>query len=332
MKNNRFRLTRFAVFVIIFGGLVVAGSFILKGSFSSLSTANIAEALPLQVVQKDEFKKESESREIEILFVGDMNFDRYIRWLTNRGGSDFIFSCIDPILKEVDFVVGNLEGPITENASVSIGSAIGSPENYRFTFATSTAETLARHNIKVVNIGNNHIGDFGLSGIESTRKYLGNAGVGYFGGKDNNSSIYRMSQQGINLSFVSYNQFGGESVEKVLKSINEEHLAGNRVIVYTHWGEEYVEATKHEKDTAALFVKSGADIVIGSHPHVVQSFDRIENVPVYYSLGNFIFDQYFDEAVRSGLAVRVRISKEGLLSEEIPLYINKDGTTCKVEE
>ena len=64
---------------------------------------------------------------------------------------------------------------------------------------------------------------------------------------------------------------------------------------------------------------------------IVQAFEKIQGVPVYYSLGNFIFDQYFDEAVRSGLAVRVKISNGGLVTEEIPVYINKDGTTCPLE-
>jgi hypothetical protein len=90
-------------------------------------------------------------------------FDRRIREITEKTGGDYIFSCIDDLLKSVDLVVGNLEGPITKNKSVSKGSVVGSSDNYRFTFPTTTAELLFRHNIRAVTLGNNHINNFGLT-------------------------------------------------------------------------------------------------------------------------------------------------------------------------
>jgi|CXWK01.1.fsa_nt_gi poly-gamma-glutamate synthesis protein (capsule biosynthesis protein) len=295
---------------------------------------------------------------IEILFVGDMNFDRYIRLMAKKhGGPEWIFSCIDPLLKEADMVVGNLEGPITANASVSENSKIGAPENFRFTFPTTTASLLFDHNIKIVNIGNNHIGDFGREGIASTRKFLTDAGVAYFGGLAGDSPVYRhvfpkvsfprsiRAEQGeFAISLVNYNQFGGDSPETVAEKISVEHEQGNVVVVYTHWGEEYVEPTEHMRSTAALFAHSGADLIIGSHPHVVQSHEMIGDTIVYYSLGNFIFDQYWNDSVSHGLALLVRISKvdaddtdagpsdDGtvIIVEEKPVVMSRDGRTCEI--
>ena len=118
----------------------------------------------------------------KILIVGDMLFDRQIRLVGQERGEDLIFSCIKPFLLQADMVVGNLEGPITELASVSAGSVPESPENYRFTFPTTTAEVLQRHNITGVNLGNNHMGNFGEEGIIKTQEYLRRSGVHFFGG------------------------------------------------------------------------------------------------------------------------------------------------------
>lgn len=84
-----------------------------------------------------DFFREGRAR---ILFVGDMMFDRYIRQVGYNKGEDFIFSCIGDFLKDSDLVVGNLEGSITDNPSISMGSEIDTPDNYVFTFPPSTAE------------------------------------------------------------------------------------------------------------------------------------------------------------------------------------------------
>ncbi len=267
-------------------------------------------------------------RSAKILFLGDMMFDRGIRQVALKKGGDFLFACVDPWLEEADLVVGNLEGPITEEASVSAGSEVGSPRNYQFTFPTSTAPLLAKHGVGLVNLGNNHIENFGLSGIASTKWFLEEARVAYFGGLAGDAPIYRAEVGGLKLSFVSYNQFGGESVEKVAQTIAQEHETGRQVIVYTHWGEEYVPATEQVKRMAARFAASGANLIIGSHPHVVQEHEWIGKTLVYYSLGNFIFDQYFDTEVTHGLTLMVHLFSDHVNVEEKPVTITPDGRTC----
>lgn len=261
---------------------------------------------------------------IKILVVGDIQFDRYIRKVSDINGGDFIFSCIDPLLSAYDFVVGNLEGPITENSSISMGTAIGSPENYIFTFPTTSASLLARHNISIVNLGNNHIGNFGISGFSSTKKFLNMSGVNYFGGLIGGESIY---QEG-NISFVSYNQFGGQSSEKVAEIIRNEKQNDKIVIVYAHWGDEYIDSSTRLRGVAMLFAESGADLVVGSHSHVVLPSEHIGNTAVYYSLGNFIFDQYWNTEVMAGLALALDINASKISITELPITLNKDGRTC----
>lgn len=274
----------------------------------------------------------SSGSEAKILFGGDMMFDRYIRQISNKRGADYVFSCIDPLLKTADFVLANLEGPITANPSISQNSLIGSPENFRFTFPTTTAKLLFKHNIKIVNIGNNHINNYNASGIASTQKYLANADVAYFGGLAGNNPLYQTTTAGINLSFINYNQFGGESTEKIAKIISAQHSLNRKVIVYTHWGEEYVTPTKNMRAVAALFAKNGADLIIGSHPHIIQTHETISNTQVYYSLGNFIFDQYWDKNTTKGLMLLAKISNNKIIIEEKPITLNRDGQTCSAEK
>ena len=268
------------------------------------------------------------SSQANIAVVGDMMFDRYIRHVSNKHNSDFPFSCIDPLLKKADFVIGNLEGPITSQPSLSEGTTIGSKENYFFTFPPTTADVLFRHNIKVVSIGNNHINNQGPDGILSTKKYLTNSSVAFFGGLRGDTNVYRMTTNGVDISFINYNQFGGDSQEIIAQLIKIEHNLNRIVIVYAHWGEEYKDVPQYVHDVATLFAQNGADIIIGSHPHVIQSHEMIGNTLVYYSLGNFIFDQYFDSKVTEGLFLLVHISGHKINVEENMVSLNTDGRTC----
>ncbi len=276
-------------------------------------------------------KIEIESKELKILFVGDMMFDRGIRQALAKYGEEKLFSCLTPLFESADLVVGNLEGSITSHDSVSVGSVVGSPNNFRFTFPTSSAALLTRLGVSIVNLGNNHILDFGREGLASTREYLELSGINHFGGVASDSPIYKMSRNGLDFSFISYNQFGGENASEVARIIKEEKSAGRIVVVYTHWGEEYVEPTARVEREAALFAENGADLIIGSHPHVVQRSEKVGETLIYYSLGNFIFDQYFSEEVQRGLSVLVTFSQEGITAEEEVVAMVRGGSTCPVE-
>ena len=136
-------------------------------------------------------------------------------------GEEYLFSCVDSLLKEHDLVVGNLEGPITTKRSTSMDTRIGSPENYYFTFPTSTASLLFRHNIKIVSIGNNHINNQGAEGIVATKHFLASSSVMYFGGLQNDSPLQRTSIKGIEISFINYNQFGGLHQKEIARMKEE---------------------------------------------------------------------------------------------------------------
>ena len=155
--------------------------------------------------------------------------------------------------------------------------------------------------------------------------------MGYFGGVQGNEPVYRIDKNNLHLSFVGYNQFGGSSSKIVAATIASEHAQGRMVIVFSHWGTEYSSNADLIRPIATLFATSGATVIIGAHPHVVGLKEHIGDSLVYYSLGNFIFDQYFSEAVRHGLAVMLTISPNGVVTAvEHPVELERTGQTCEV--
>jgi poly-gamma-glutamate synthesis protein (capsule biosynthesis protein) len=266
----------------------------------------------------------------QILFVGDLMFDRGIRYHANQnGGNDFIFNEISQLLLSQDLVVANLEGPITDNKSRSAGSAVGSVNNYYFTFDKSVAKTLFQKNIRLVDLGNNHILNFGKEGLEATQKYLSEASVDYFGIPDGKRSAIK-NINGIKIGFVAYNQFAEDNPENVITEVKKIRSETDLVVVFCHWGNEYqLKQADSQKELGHQFIDAGADLIIGSHPHVIQPMEEYNGKRIYYSLGNFIFDQYFDENVRNGMGVVLKIDKntKKLEFSEKKFYLQSGGQT-----
>ncbi|HVY72691.1 MAG TPA: CapA family protein [Candidatus Paceibacterota bacterium] len=271
-------------------------------------------------------------KEARVLFGGDMMFDRSIRQYAQQYGGDYLFDCIDGTLAGADLVVANLEGPITASPSVSVGSTPGGEGNFTFTFPISTAALLLKHHIGLVNLGNNHIENFDSAGVVSTIHWLSDAGVQYFGDPINHTVVQK-DINGVKLSFINYNEFlppGIGTASTTLAQIRAEKDAGRMPVVYTHWGIEYATtAPAYVIALAHQFVDAGAVAVIGSHPHVVEQSETYNNAPIYYSLGNFIFDQYFSHDVTHGLVAELTFTPSGVSNtREIPIELSRDRKVC----
>jgi len=270
---------------------------------------------------------------VQLLFAGDLMFDRGIRYYAEKGGgNNFIFEKISNLLLSNDLAVVNLEGPITDEKSVSSGTAPGSTNNYFFTFDPSVAKTLFEENIRLVNLGNNHILNFGNKGLASTEKYLDESSVDYFGAPTGQRSIIK-NINGLNIAFVSYNEFSSDTEAEqkaVVEEIKTLKPEAALVIVFSHWGVEYAQnPSENIRELAHQFIDAGADLVIGSHSHLMQPMEEYKGKRIYYSLGNFVFDQYFNEDVRQGLGVIVKINKQTkqLEFEEKNFYLQSNGQT-----
>lgn len=308
--------------VLLVGILFLSGCYLRENRIINSASS------PEKITEKLQNKAKKEA---SLLFVGDLMFDRTIRQIAKKKGNDYIFEKMTPFLKDLDAVVANLEGPITDNKSVSIGTVVGEKGHFSFTFDKSLATTLAQNNIKVVDIGNNHILNFGEKGLEQTKSSLKESGVDYFGDpihQENNFIIKEIS--GVKIGFVSFNQFGGGSAEEIKRNIEIVRNKVDIAIVFSHWGKEYEKSPSDKiRSIVHSFIDAGADVVIGSHPHVIQDKEIYRGKMIYYSLGNFVFDQYFSAETMNGLAVKVSINPEdmSLKFEDFPLLLEKNGQT-----
>jgi poly-gamma-glutamate synthesis protein (capsule biosynthesis protein) len=274
-------------------------------------------------------------RSTSLIFGGDMQFDRYIRTVMENKGEEFVLTPLSDTLHSADAVVANLEGPITESASVSEISTIGEAKNYVFTFPVETARFLKQENVSIVNIGNNHILNFKEDGVEQTKKYLTDASVGYFGSPlANDTRTHIRDFNGTMIAFVNYNQFVWHGKEKAMSDLLIVQGKADFIVLYTHWGKEYVGALDSVKTLAHEFIDAGADIIIGSHPHIVQEKEVYNGKMIYYSLGNFIFDQYFRPETQRGLLVRATFDPDArtIVAEDIPITLKNNGQTIRTDE
>jgi poly-gamma-glutamate synthesis protein (capsule biosynthesis protein) len=216
-----------------------------------------------------------------------------------------------------------------------VGSVIGVPDNYIFTFSPLVAPLLKGHNVDIVNIGNNHTLNFGRDGLVQTKKFLTDAGVLYFGDPDVTESdrVLRTSVNGVSISFVNWSDWTSDNTDITGNQIKSEVASGRTVVVYTHWGQEYVPVIERVRALAHQFIDDGASIVIGSHPHIVQEHEVYKGRHIYYSLGNFIFDQYWNAEVSHGLTLDTTLTESGVVEiREFPVELLPDGRTCFVEK
>lgn len=298
------------------------------------------EQLPKKILSPlDNIPEEVVVSEKALSFIvgGDFMFDRYIRQIANEKGYDFILENMRDVLGEVDFMLVNLEGSITNYPSVSIYSEFGSRENYIFTFDPKVTDTLKKFNM-VVSLGNNHILNFGVDGLKQTIEYLKAGEIKYFGqvGQKDVSNYVVIEKYGLRIALVNYNQFINVDKEEVFQTIVDLDERADFLVVYTHWGNEYaLKAGEVIVDLAHEFIDRGADLVVGSHPHVVQQMEEYRGKKIYYSLGNFVFDQYFNEDVMKGLLVRVDLVKAvgrdlSVGYEDVPIKLLPSGQTLRL--
>lgn len=222
-----------------------------------------------------------------ILSFGDLMLGRYVRDLMDKGLDPFakIEGMDGNFLKDVDFLMANLEGPITDtNDCVQ--------KAYSFEFNPEVAPMLAEKGFNIFSLANNHSLDCKAAGFEDTKKYLSQSGIDYFGDPAQEGYIIK-EISGQKIAFLGLNLASGQqSLEKYLEVTKRLDGLADEVIVSVHWGVEYEKMASGLQISAAhKLIDNGADVIFGHHPHVVQNFEVYNNKPIFYSLGNFVFDQ-----------------------------------------
>ena len=259
---------------------------------------------------------------VRVLFVGDLMLDRNVARSAEEEGAAALFSTSTrSLFADANLRVANLEGAITTNPSI----ARHNNKILRFTFAPTVAGAVLQDlALDVVSLANNHAFDFGPEGYTSTRSYLASFGVAAFGHPYNNSAYLSSALElgGKRFCFVGYHALFEPDTMPVEEEIAALRPGCWKVIVLAHWGEEYEpKANSAQKGQAHTFIDAGADLVVGAHPHVVEQVELYKGKAIFYSLGNFMFDQNFSWETTHGLALLVDFTEEETRFTLIPMAI-----------
>ncbi len=246
-----------------------------------------------------------------LTFTGDIMLGRYVGKLISENSPFYPFEKIEIALRGTDFTVGNLEGPIRKNP-------VKFPEGaLKFCFGKNVAGSLAEAHFNILSLANNHTLDTGEEGLSETRRILEENGITPVGDPRSESPEYCVKKE--NIVFLAFNTINNFDYSEMLKTVKEVRKENPKkfLIVIIHWGIEYEgKSSPLQRHLAHEIIDSGADLIIGAHPHVVQEIE--EYAPknsktgklIFYSLGNFVFDQYFSKETQTALMVGLELSQK----------------------
>lgn len=269
-------------------------------------------------------KKARAEKPYTVVLVGDIMLDRGVEASVHNtydGLFSGIFDGVRQVLTDADVAFGNLEGPISDQG-VDGGKA------YSFRFDPVTASALKDAGFDVLAVANNHALDWGREALCDTTERLKKEHIYPVGGgctieSAREPAFFKLGDTRI--AFVAFTDFDtwgtatpmlpglasfdARLLSEQIRTLKKEQSV-DIVFVSIHWGDEY-ETRSHEKQQTLgqQLIDAGADVIVGHHPHVVQEIERYGNGWIIYSLGNFIFDQYFSPETMQGMLAEVSIQK-----------------------
>ncbi len=325
--------------------VLVAATFVL--AFTTTDKTNMVKTYAKPIEQ--EIDEKDDVNTVNLIAVGDnlINSVVYKNGKQEDGSYNFdsFFKNIEDELNWADIKVINQETILVSNEKDYSGyPTFGSP------YAVGDAIVDAGFN--VVLHATNHTYDKGLKGLDQTfsfwKKHKEITVLGIHKNKDDSSNIKVIEVNGIKIALLNYT-YGLNGLvlpkgkgylvdtlsnkKKVIKDIEKAEKLGDLTIVFPHWGDEYVyDETSYQKDYAKVMAEAGADLIIGAHPHVVEPLKYIKtkdkrNVPVYYSLGNFISNQDKDPRMLGAMAQVVITEKENKITLDckiLPLVTHQE--------
>jgi len=264
---------------------------------------------------------------VNLTFLGDMMLDRGVKNSVNKnfaGDYSKLFENLD-LGKNSDIVFANLEGTASDK-----GKDVGSI--YSFRMNPSVIPAIKGAGINIVSMANNHSGDWGIASYVDTLKRLKENEVLYTGGGFNLAEASQpviVETHGIKIGYLGFSDVGPNWLKATEENAgillasnpNFDQIISNaaakvdHLVVSFHFGDEYKKIHNARQESLAhRAVDAGAKLVIGHHPHVMQDTEVYKNGFIAYSLGNFIFDQYFSADTMEGMMLEVKLGKDGSMT------------------
>lgn len=273
---------------------------------------------------------------VSVTITGDILLDRGVRKVIEQKGTDAVFSpFVDSVFQSSDIVIGNLECPATKIMEPSF-------KQFIFRAEPEWLFTLKQHGITHLNLANNHSVDQGRAGLVDTRENVVSAGMIPIGAgrtmeeaarpvllTSSPRKVYVLASLQLALENFAYlsekPSVSQEDFDTLVERVR--HLRSSEpdsyIIVTLHWGGEHtLQPVTIQRVRAHQLIDAGADALIGHHTHTLQTIEEYKGKPIYYSIGNFIFDQRKPVNTKACM-VKLTITKESSHVETIPVEIIK---------
>lgn len=243
-----------------------------------------------------------EPKVITMAAVGDVMLGRTVReQMMKKGDWSWPFREVGTRLVRADVTVGNLEAPIVDKCTQHENRMV-------FCMNPEAIEGLTGSGFDVVTLANNHMLNYGTSGLESTKKYLEGAGIlGTYSGE-----LVIKEVGGLKIGFLGYDDVSKPlNLNEVTREIASAAAQTDMTVAMVHWGNEYMASpSARQREVAQAMTNGGVDLILGSHPHWVQNVEKLGETLVFWSLGNFVFDQMWSEETRLGEIAEIRFKMQ----------------------
>ena len=261
-------------------------------------------------------------QKVRLMAVGDIQLGSGTATQINRYGSPWVFEKVLPIFRQADFIVGNLESPLSTH---------NEPAQKRWVFRgdPKMARELRISGFNALSVANNHAFDHGQTALADTLKHLANAQLIAVGGGFGTEQPYKakiVEINGIKIALIGAQNIGWYPVadskagiamideKKLVGEIKEVRKSVDFIVIILHWGVEYTQTpTDKQRQLAHYLIDSGADLIFGHHPHIIQGIEHYKNGFIAYSLGNFVFNNDNDLACRT-IILSIDLNPNGTLS------------------
>jgi len=264
-------------------------------------------------------------KKVNIILVGDTMLGRsvLIKAIDKENNPNYPFLLVSDYLSGSDLVFANLESPV-------ISDCPRFEHGFTFCSEPKMLEGLAFSGINIVTLANNHILNFGQKGLMETQKNLDTFNISYTGV----GNLVIKEVNGTKFGFLGFDFTVKAPNESDWNLIKESDPLVDVLIIGVHWGEEYKDkANKYQREWARKMVENGGDVISGHHPHWVEDYEYIDGKPVFYSLGNFVFDQMWSEETKKGLIVKLTFEDGKIVNQELKnTYIENIGQPKIVTE
>ena len=239
------------------------------------------------------------------------------------------------LVKGADIAIANFENPAPDNFRYHTKGTV-------FSADPKLIKGLADAGIDYVGLANNHIGDAGQAGILQTIANLADDGIASSGAGKNARAAHKaalLDAGGVKVGILAYDtiaKYYGAGSSKAgsailsAKAVKADVAAARKagaqvVIVFPHWGTEYDPTPfKGQQALARAAIDAGADIVIGNHAHWAGALETYKGKPIWYALGNFVFDQTWSEPTMEGLTLELTFNGSTLVQARMRPHIILD--------